>query len=80
MVVADCWKTVTLVAPVTVVKAQSDGRAREKVAVAPLATAVATVPVSPWGMRTSLDAIIVPAIELPPIMPLELIGITFCPA
>ena len=88
-VVSDCWKTITLVARVRVVKAQSDGKVSVKMVVEPLVIAVAIVPLSPRGSRATYEAVIVPAMELPPIipppmppliMPVELIGITLCPA
>src|ERR1035437_3181201 len=80
---------VTLVAPVRVVKAQPEGRVSVKLVCAPLAIAVATVPLIPWGSSSTFVAVMVPAMLLPPIIPppipplimaLELIGITLCPA
>ena len=45
--VLGCWKTVTLVAPVRVVKAQPEGRVRVKLVCPPLLIVVATVPLIP---------------------------------
>ena len=85
-VVCACCTTVTLVAPVSVVNAESEGRVRVKLVVEPLVIAVAVVPVNPCGSRATSDAVMVPPIELPPIIPdpplimlVELLGITLCP-
>lgn len=58
-----------------------------KLVVAPLAIAAEAVPVIPCDSSSTVDAVMVPAIELPPIIPpeppfiipLELMGITLCP-
>lgn len=87
IVVLACWKIVTLVAPVRVVKAESEGSVSVKLVLEPLVTAVEMVPVIPCGSRATSEAVMVPPMEPPPIMPepplimpLELIGITLCPA
>jgi hypothetical protein len=71
-----------------VVKAESEGRVSLKLVAEPLLFALAAVPLSPYGSSSRFEAVIVPAIESPPIMPLpfplimppELMGITLWPA
>ncbi len=53
MVVWGCWKIVTFVAPVSVPKAESDATVNIRLAVDPLVTAVAIVPLKPCGFRAT---------------------------
>ena len=66
----------------SVVKAQSEGRASMKLVRETLVIAVARTPLNPWGSNVTPVEAMVPAIGFPPMtpllvpIPLELTGIT----
>jgi len=76
IVVPGCWNTVTEVAPVIVLNAESDASVSVKLVVDPLVTVAEAAPLKPCISSSTSAAVIVPTADPPPIHNKETSGVT----